>query len=396
MHEDDWELDEPNVATPTMPRWTPRAYTNNGTLDDADKAKLINHGAEVYDGTVAPLVGKVVPRPGDKNSCLYHSLLQTNDATLATAERTDIANFIFANENMQIGNLTFFESIRAELGNSINSADYRDHMTGLRPFPGSSGTPWAGLPETIAFSSKQQRRVEVFTEFPGGDGTKFRAEWGYGDLNHPKVFILHNGSHFNNIEPGAPTSPRRRQETPPDELVGRKVMKEYGKSGWAFGRVTSYQLPSPTDTAEVAAEGIYFRVKYDDKDQADYTRQQLEDIMLPPGYSDTRNIITTWKKLKAKYDSVGAELRKHQSNGTSLNSSITNVAFLRETFSFRPDTAINDSNIQKKAQTFFKLIHPDKTEGLPKRIRFVAARLGEAIRYIVEAFKKLSNPGAPI
>jgi len=162
MHGDDWNLDEQDRQEqrrqePAAVQFTPRDYSNTGRLDSADKTNLINHGAEVYDDATPYIVGKTIPRPG-RGHCLYHSLNETNDIQIATESRVTLANYIHANENMQIGNLTYIESIRLTFGNATQSTHYRDHMTGEQLFPGSPPSPPAGLQELIAFSILHQRR----------------------------------------------------------------------------------------------------------------------------------------------------------------------------------------------------------------------------------------------
>ena len=107
MHGDDWNLDEQDRQEqrrqePAAVQFTPRDYSNTGRLDSADKTNLINHGAEVYDDATPYIVGKTITRPG-RGHCLYHSLNETNDIQIATESRVTLANYIHANQNMQIG-----------------------------------------------------------------------------------------------------------------------------------------------------------------------------------------------------------------------------------------------------------------------------------------------------
>jgi hypothetical protein len=55
------------------------------------------------------------------------------------------------------------------------------------------------------------------------------------------------------------------------------------------------------------------------------------------------------------------------------------------------------TTVANKAKELFRLLHPDKTTGMPKRVRFVAVRLLETIRFTLEAYKKnTKNPGLTI
>ena len=120
MHGYDWNLDEHDrqeQQRPAAARFIPQVYSDTGRLDSADKANLVNHGAQVYDDATPFIVGKIIPRPGHGH-CLYHSLNETNDIQIAIESRATLANYIHENENTQIGNLTFIESIRLTFGNS--------------------------------------------------------------------------------------------------------------------------------------------------------------------------------------------------------------------------------------------------------------------------------------
>ena len=58
---------------------------------------------------------------------------------------------------------------------------------------------------------------------------------------------------------------------------------------------------------------------------------------------------------------------------------------------------MTQSTVANQAKEFFKILHPDETTGMPKRVRFVAVRLLETIRFALEAFKKKTkNPGLTI
>ena len=70
---------------------------------------------------------------------------------------------------------------------------------------------------------------------------------------------------------------------------------------------------------------------------------------------------------------------------------------MKELFSFSRNGNMIPSTVANKAKEFFKILHPDKTTGMPKRVRFVAVRLLETIRFALEAFKKKTkNPGLTI
>jgi len=271
-------------------------------------------------------------------------------------------------------------------------------MTGQRPFLGSSNAPNAGLQEIIAFSIQSQRRIEVFTKVNGPSENLFQPEWGYGDQVFPTVRILHDGGHFDNIiDVDPPLSPRNEQQSPPPaSLLGRKVLKEYGESGFHFGRIISFQLPSPTDSSETASLGVLFRVLYSDKDEADYTLRQIQEIILQPDFSDNNDFMKIWPRLKLKYNLVCAELIKHETNSTSIETLSRNHVFIKDLFGFTNNGTINNKSIRGKSRELFKICHPDKTMALPKRIRFVTARVLESTRYFSEAFRKLSNPGLVI
>jgi hypothetical protein len=243
---------------------------------------------------------------------------------------------------MQIGNLTYIESIRLTFGNATQSTHYRDHMTGEQLFPGSPPSPPAGLQELIAFSILHQRRVEVLTKVTGPNSDNlYRLEWGFGDHSLASTRIVHNGSHFDNFEETTaepPVSPRREESPSPDSLVGRKVLKEYGDSGWHYGQVTSFAVPSPTDSPETASLGILFHVVYEDNDEADYTLQQLQDIIVLPGFTDALGLPRQWRQLKKKYELIRAELiafeqlaeeardRRHRIRATSHRNSLSERA----------------------------------------------------------------------
>ena len=184
MHGDDWNLDEHDrqeQQRPAAVRFIPQVYSDTGRLDSADKTNLVNHGAQVYDDATPFIVGKTIPRPGHGH-CLYHSLNETNDIQIAIESRATLANYIHENENTQIGNFTFIESIRLTFGNSTQSTHYRDHMTGEQPFPDSAPSPPAGLQELIAFSLLHQRRIEVLTKVSGSNSDNlYRLQWSFGD-----------------------------------------------------------------------------------------------------------------------------------------------------------------------------------------------------------------------
>jgi hypothetical protein len=362
MHGDDWNLDEHDRQEQqrlAAARFIPQVYSDIGRLDSADKTNLVNHGAQVYDDAAPFIVGKTIPRPGHGH-CLYHSLNETNDIQIAIESRATLANYIHENENTQIGNLTFIESIRLTFGNSTQSTHYRDHMTGEQPFPDSAPSPPAGLQELIAFSLLHQRRIEVLTKVSGSNSDNlYRLQWSFGDHCLTSTRIVHNGSHFDNFEEmtAEPSvSPRREQPPSPDLFIGRKVLKEYGDSGWHYGHVISFALPSPTDSPETASLGILFHVVYEDKDEADYTLQQLQDIIVLPGFTDALSLPKQWRQLKNKYELIRAELIKHENDGITFEQSATETPFLKELLNFTRNGAITKPTVSNKAKEFFKIL----------------------------------------
>ena len=79
-------------------------------------------------------------------------------------------------------------------------------------------------------------------------------------------------------------------------LIGRRVNKHFGHHGWHHGTVKS--------------EGDLFRIAYDDGDEEDLTREELDNIIIKPRSPMPRHIPT---RFLAASTAAAASLRRSAS-----------------------------------------------------------------------------------
>ena len=95
----------------------------------------------------------------------------------------------------------------------------------------------------------------------------------------------------------------------PDSLIGRNVAAFFDPPGAFFpGKVISFERPHEDDSIEAAAEGIWYRVKFDDGHLQDYNITELSNILIPPGNEYGQLGRYEWTKAKLSFDSVGTAL----------------------------------------------------------------------------------------
>ena len=97
----------------------------------------------------------------------------------------------------------------------------------------------------------------------------------------------------------------------PDSLIGRNVAAFFDPPGAFFaGKVISFEHPHIDDPIEAAAEGIWYKVKFDDDQrEQDYNITELNNIIIPPGNEYGQLGRNEWIKAKQTFDIVGTALR---------------------------------------------------------------------------------------
>ena len=173
----------------------------------------------------------------------------------------------------------------------------------------------------------------------------------------------------------------------PESFIGRSVAAYFEPPGTFFaGKVVSFEHPHDDDSIDVAAEGIWYKVRFDDQHEQDYNITELNNILIPVGKEYGQLSRYEWTKAKLSYDSVGLALREGTANPTD-------PSFLSKVFAFRNPGTVSAANIKSKLKTTAKYLHSDKTSRQPANVRYVATKLLEAQRFFCEKYAHINSGG---
>ena len=101
----------------------------------------------------------------------------------------------------------------------------------------------------------------------------------------------------------------------PDSFIGRNVAAFFEPPGAFFpGKVTSFELPHVDDSIDAAAEGIWYKAKFEDGHIQDYNITELHNILIPPGNEYANLGRFEWTKAKISFNCVGTALRSGMAN----------------------------------------------------------------------------------
>ena len=173
----------------------------------------------------------------------------------------------------------------------------------------------------------------------------------------------------------------------PDSFIGRNVAAFFEPPGEFFqGQVASFERPHVDDSIDAAAEGIWYKVEFEDGHVQDYNITELNNILIPPGNEYENLGRFEWNKAKTSFNCIGTALRSGTANPIC-------PWFLSKVFKFREPGTVSAINIKKKFMASSKFLHSDKTSRQPTNVRFVATKLLEAQRYYYESYLHVNGGG---
>ena len=101
----------------------------------------------------------------------------------------------------------------------------------------------------------------------------------------------------------------------PESLIGRNVAAFFDPPGAFFaGRVISFEHPHVDDSIDAAAEGTWFKVRFEDQHVQDYNITELKNILIPVGKEYGQLSSYEWSKAKMSFDCIGLALREGTAN----------------------------------------------------------------------------------
>jgi len=162
-----------------------------GRFGDAERQFITNIGGgfDFSSGDGARL--REVPRRPD-GSCLYYSLLETDEFSLADGLRHEINKFIKSESESTLGTTTVLRAIQTEIGTSQTVFDYTNYM--------SEQKAWGGAIEIAIFSLMRSVPVKIFMKASSG----YVGIWHYGCTDGDTtsaICLLYDGTHYSNLEP---------------------------------------------------------------------------------------------------------------------------------------------------------------------------------------------------
>ena len=162
-----------------------------GRFGDAERQFITNIGGgfDFSSGDGARL--REVPRRPD-GSCLYYSLLETDEFSLADGLRHEINKFIKSESESTLGTTTVLRAIQTEIGTSQTVFDYTNYM--------SEQKAWGGAIEIAIFSLIRSVPVKIFMKASSG----YVGIWHYGCTDGDTtsaICLLYDGTHYSNLEP---------------------------------------------------------------------------------------------------------------------------------------------------------------------------------------------------
>jgi hypothetical protein len=156
------------------------------------------------------------------------------------------------------------------------------------------------------------------------------------------------------------------------------------ENNWFLGEITSALPPTADDPAD---EGWIFHVEYEDGDEADYPRKDIEADILPPGTGKGPGLhkVKDWPLMKKIYEQI--RLRLHSDTFDAEDD-----ACIREVFNMREATRLTVQAVKNAYNKKALKCHDDKTRAEPARVRYLSKLVNAAMLHLQQSHQRLADP----
>ena len=91
----------------------------------------------------------------------------------------------------------------------------------------------------------------------------------------------------------------------PASLIGRQISKQYVPNGpFYVGEIVSFRHPDIDDAPDIAAQGVFYMVAYEDGDHGEYNIEEIRSHLIQVGRDFVNLVRGRWNQLKAIYKAL--------------------------------------------------------------------------------------------